>query len=298
MRVVLICVCFLFPTIMRALRQHSQRCSIRPLKQKLTQIVKMSSSTDSASSLSNVSDFNFDKNSNNGLDIYLPNHRFWTQRFPIESDQSSTIDSIVPIMSDAVKKVNSERCIELGIGLFLDANRVLLVPIHEGKVQSQHLLSLPSSGTASASPSSSSHSTAELIVCGFRPRASHASTGPSDNERPVCPQRLSALDKALAGINSATPEDLVGEGLAGTPPARIYRSFVSPKKNAEKVLAADSIEYIKAYNPLLGPLDRAAHRTAQQIEQGILSIHISPIHIIHIHIFPVRVFSSHETGAS
>ena len=81
-----------------------------------------------------------------------------------------------------------------------------------------------------------------------------------------------ALNHALKAINSVTEEELSGEDLEGTPPSRIFRSFVAPRPKAEKIHTQDTENYIKVNNPTLSPLERAASRTAMQIEQAMRQI--------------------------
>jgi hypothetical protein len=92
------------------------------------------------------------------------------------------------------------------------------------------------------------------LICGFSPRAQHVVNAPNEEERPVDPLRLEALNAALLSSTSTTAEELLSERMAGTSPARIYRSFVSPRPN-------------KKY--LLEPVQRAADRTAAQIELAL-----------------------------
>lgn len=106
----------------------------------------------------------------------------------------------------------------------------------------------------------------------LRPRATHAVLGVSEQERPTDVDRLAALNKALLAINSISSDELLGDDLAGTAPSRIYRSFVAPKPTAEAIPDSDSAEYIQTRKPLLGPLERAAQRTAVQIEQAMRQV--------------------------
>lgn len=144
--------------------------------------------------------------------------------------------------------------------LVLSKDYVQLMPIHQGKVQPQHMISVRTSPDVE-----------EILVCGFRPRATHVPGG-VDQERPMNLERLNALKVALRNLNSVTEEDLLGEELAGTPPARIFRSFVCPRPSAEDIATADTEEYIQVHKPLLGPLERAATRTAMQIEQAMRQV--------------------------
>ena len=92
------------------------------------------------------------------------------------------------------------------------------------------------------------------IVCAFAPRASHVFVSPNEEERPVNLSRRSALDESLLKLTSITSDELLSERMAGTSASRIYRSFVSPRPKAVHMLE---------------PLERAANRTAVQIELSL-----------------------------
>lgn len=117
------------------------------------------------------------------------------------------------------------------------------IPIQSGKFQYQHTSLLPNSS--------------QLTVCGFLPRAGQVDIAPSEEERPIDEERRAALDVALENVANITADTLLGAEFAGTPPARIYRSFVSPRPNAVHILE---------------PVERAAARTANQIELGVRQV--------------------------
>ena len=145
-----------------------------------------------------------------GVEVNLPNHRFWTQS--ISSSTATSQDKLLPFIAESVEKISSERFIELGMAIVLSEKSVQLVPIHQGKMQSQHSVNVHTHAPTGQ----------EIVVCGFRPRATHIPGG-VEQERPIDASRLRALNEALSAINSATEEELLGEDLAGTPPARIFR---------------------------------------------------------------------------
>jgi tRNA G18 (ribose-2'-O)-methylase SpoU len=132
----------------------------------------------------------------------------------------------------------------------------LFVPWHAGQLQRQHAVSLPIS-TESQMTLVSESAGLQVILCGFSRRAQHVTVSPSEEERPVDPERLAALNQALLTLTDVTGEQLMTAKYAGTPPARIYRSFASPRRNA--VL-------------LLEPVERAAHRAAEQIEMALRQV--------------------------
>jgi tRNA G18 (ribose-2'-O)-methylase SpoU len=124
-----------------------------------------------------------------------------------------------------------------------------LVPIHDGKLQIQHTTKIPEA----IIPATKTKDEDMLYLCAFSPRASHVCISPNEEERPTNMERKVSLDVALGRI-SISWEDLLSERYAGTPPARIYRSFVAPRPNAVHILE---------------PVERAANRTAAQIELAL-----------------------------
>jgi hypothetical protein len=120
----------------------------------------------------------------------------------------------------------------------------IAVPVQNGQIQMQHASTIPSDAGL-------------LTVCGFLPRASQVDVSPADEERPIDTERRAALDHVLVLIANVTAERLVSAEFAGTPPARIYRSFVSPRPDAVHILET---------------VERAAKRTANQIELGVRQV--------------------------
>ena len=164
-------------------------------------------------------------------------------RFLLRSHNTVT-NITVETLDEIVRETNAYNEITrivYGIAIFPGINTV--VPIHDGIFQSQHINVLP----AKIDPCS-------FITCGFAPRAGHVTNSPNEKDRPIDSVRLNALNVALQNINSVSPEELLGPDFDGTPPARIYRSFVAPRPKAAR---------------LLEPVERIANRTAQQIELGV-----------------------------
>jgi tRNA G18 (ribose-2'-O)-methylase SpoU len=126
----------------------------------------------------------------------------------------------------------------------------------EGKVQLQHTTPIPEvlrTAGKSASASTSADDIDHLFLCAFSPRASNVCIAPDEEERPVDLVRRDALEEVLKRMSISSAE-LLSHQLAGTPPARIYRSFVCPKPNKKFILE---------------PVERAANRTAAQLELAL-----------------------------
>ena len=122
----------------------------------------------------------------------------------------------------------------------------ILVPLHDGMVQPQHVKVVNHAAGNHAA-----------TLCAFSPRAQHVVVAPNEEERPVDQERFAALEAALRSNSNTTSEELLSETLAGTPPVRIYRSFVAPRKGRKHILE---------------PVERAALRCAQQIDLALRQV--------------------------
>lgn len=200
---------------------------------------------------------------------YLGNSRFWTKTINIDIDpDDSSTSRLLEKIKETLLSSTAETLPSAQMGVAIYPYRNLLVPIHEGMVQPQHavLMERPfhfqgidlDSAVASAESISNSvsnpsgNSSGSLIVCGFSPRANHVMVAPSEEERPIDAARLEALDLALLQCSDpVSGAQLLSDEFAGTSPSRIYRSFVSPRPKAIHILE---------------PVERAAKRTAQQIQ--------------------------------
>lgn len=177
--------------------------------------------------------------------------RFWSRSYALTTPTGATADprnisAKLEQVNAALKLDPDSSRVTSGIVLLPlpgDAKKTLLVPVHDGMLQSQH---------------SQIVSTLDerALLCAFSPRAKHVVMAPSEEERPTDPERLASLGRALRGLGISSLE-LLSEGLAGTPPARIYRSFVAPRPGRTHVLE---------------PVDRAANRTAVQIDLALRQV--------------------------
>ena len=188
------------------------------------------------------------KSTSNDVNIYMSNSRFWLRTERVMKNETINLseESIAALSGDI-----DIRGVSYGIAFL--SNIQTIVPIHDGKLQLQH---------ASQTPDFMNDNT--VTVCAFAPRASHVCISPNEYDRAVDPERLACLDTALLRLGTATPEELMREEYAGTPPARIYRSFVSPRPKAKN---------------LLEPVERAANRTALQIELAVRYVTILYIYM-------------------
>lgn len=169
----------------------------------------------------------------------LPNHRFWTHEYTQNTGNSSAL--LIPDDLDLSR-------VEMGVIWSSKAN--CLLPIIEGKAQVQHTTPIPQ---VLRSTNSTSDEPDHLFLCAFSPRASNVCVAPDEEERPVNLVRRDALEEVLTRM-SISSKELLSHQLAGTPPARIYRSFVCPKANKTFILE---------------PVERAANRTAAQLELAL-----------------------------
>ena len=208
-------------------------------------------------------DINLDSSSlENEDDFRQQGNRFWVKSIPYIADSDNS-SSIRTSLADSDLDLSQ---IEVGIALIPtstdDGRLIKIVPIHDGMLQNQHT-SYQALSTNSATdnkksifPSSSSSSSSSVVVCGFYPRASHKNRD-EDNERPMDMDRFHALNQALLATYNIPHTDLSDEKFIGTPPSRIYRSFVYPRIPP---------------NYLLESVAKSALRVAAQIEMAIRQV--------------------------
>ena len=165
-------------------------------------------------------------------DIENPRSRFWIKSFPVTDPNSASIDTVVRNLD--------LRDVDSGFVFF----NALALPVQQGQPQLQHVSAVPMDRSS-------------VSVCSLRPRASQVNICPVEEERPIDWDRKKALDSALPLIANISAEDLLSAQFAGTPPVRIYRSFVAPRPGG---------------NVLLETVERAANRTANQIELGLRQV--------------------------
>lgn len=181
---------------------------------------------------------------------YLSNHRFWSRTLYLDTNINMTsfanLQNKLDDMEYDLKKV------EVGIVIINDQT---LVPIQNGKLQLQHTVSLDK--TLKTNDVFDDNNKVKAFLCAFAPRAESVCISPNEEERPIDLDRLKCLNKALLELTSTSSDELLSERMAGTPPSRIYRSFVSPRPNAVHILE---------------PVERAANRTAAQIELALRQV--------------------------
>ena len=135
--------------------------------------------------------------------------------------------------------------VEVGIVII---DEKTLIPIYSGKLQLQHTVSLD--GKLNTNDIFSDNNKVKAFLCACAPRAETVCIAPNEEERPIDLERLKCLDQALLKLTSTTAEELLSDRMAGTPPARIYRSFVCPRPKAVHILE---------------PTERAANRTGTKV---------------------------------
>jgi 23S rRNA (guanosine2251-2'-O)-methyltransferase len=131
----------------------------------------------------------------------------------------------------------------------------LFVPLSSNVMQTQHVV-VERAPSLMHSHSNPPVEGLKVIFCGFSPRAQHLESLPEDTDRVVHEERLLALNKALKKSSNTSGEDLLSSKYAGTPPSKMYRSFIAPRQGI-------------LMNPSLANVDRAAERTANQIEMAL-----------------------------
>lgn len=176
-------------------------------------------------------------------------NRFWVASVPYNSDSNTVSNQSFDDIKTALSKSGLDLSqVEVGIALFptSDRNLTKVVPIHDGLLQMQHT-------SYQALSSGSIDGASSVTVCGFYPRAAHVNREEED-ERPMDTDRFHALNQALLATYNITHTELLEERYTGTPPSRIYRSFVYPRVKP---------------NYLLESAEKASLRVAAQIEMAI-----------------------------
>lgn len=181
--------------------------------------------------------------------------RFWSRSIDLKNQNSiDTKINITETMEKLAVTLREDHPDSKGVtaGIVLlplpgleGENKSILVPIHDGMIQQQHAKVVNHSGKNNA------------VLCAFSPRAQHVVVSPNEEERPVDPDRYEALERALKTNSNTTSAELLSDSLAGTPPARIYRSFVAPRAGKTHILE---------------PVERAALRTAVQIDLALRQV--------------------------
>ena len=112
------------------------------------------------------------------------------------TDEGRGLESAIGALqdSDEAKKVS------VGMAIAdMGSEQGFLIPIHEGMVQRQHILATKTEGAAG-----------KILLCAFNPRAQPNELSPAEQERPIDPERLAALNKELTEMG-ILPEDLNGQ---------------------------------------------------------------------------------------
>jgi len=202
---------------------------------------------------------------------YLSGHRFWSETVQFEhplnvtdgaSLEPESIDTIMSNLTRAMDHVQQTGR-RLDVGIVFAPKSGFIIPIHDGNLQRQHLSAVhPDLSATPGQANRTLQGEAEVegervLVCGFSPRASHVVTSPDAEERPLDPNRLKCLNEAISRFEGMSPELLMSDEYAGTPPARIYRSFVAPRPSAQHMVE---------------PTERAANRTAAQIDLALRQV--------------------------
>lgn len=196
-------------------------------------------------------------------DFSNPEHfRFWTRVLTMNYPSNSIDVEVVTSELKLALAIENIDIIRMQTGLAMIQSLGLMIPIHDGVIQTQHVQYIPSLVTSknvdlnNNSTLPIANNTIDVQFYGFSPRAKHVCVSPSEEERFIDPDRVYTLNKALE-IISISAEELLSENMAGTPPSRIYRSFVSPRLKAVHIIE---------------PLERAANRTATQIELALRQV--------------------------
>lgn len=199
------------------------------------------------------------------VELPLPLRRFWSKEVTLNaSDEYSALRAVKCLM-DKGSVHAADDLTRTENGLVLIPQLDMVIPFLEGQIQTQHSTKCLGMRPDSQLQDSKSVTFGEMkaLICGFSRRAQsfHADDVESP-ERPVSMERKKALDSALVQLGlDVTADDLLGSEYVGTPPSRIYRSFVCPRKPKDGVA-----------HPFVESLDRLAVRMADQINFALRQV--------------------------
>ena len=146
--------------------------------------------------------------------------RFWSRSIDLATDYTG--DTNIDALKEELESNDDTKSINLGFVIIPPSTdkekKHLLVPINEGKVQSQHIRQVDLSHS-----SATTTTTSKAIIGAFNPRAAPVDVSPTEQERPIVQERLDALNQELEKLDIDN-ESLLSGIYAGTPPHRIYRS--------------------------------------------------------------------------
>jgi 23S rRNA (guanosine2251-2'-O)-methyltransferase len=185
--------------------------------------------------------------------------RFWMKTFSLHEKDEKFVELLEPIkLVNRIGKLILERAIIIpksDNSLLFIPNLNLYAPLSNSVVQTQHVI-VDGVSTVQQSHERLSGEGLKIVFFGFAPRAQHLESLPEDTDRVVHEERRLTLNKALEKSSNILGEDLLGSKFAGTPPSKMYRSFIAPRKGI-------------LMNPSLANVERAAERTANQIEMAL-----------------------------
>jgi 23S rRNA (guanosine2251-2'-O)-methyltransferase len=184
--------------------------------------------------------------------------RFWSQTLKYDAraiEAHLTKEEKLSMLIKEMQKDTSITKVFTGMAITSvpgDDHEGYVLPIHDGQIQKQHITAT----TMNAVRGNRDGIYIPVHLFSFNPRAQQIETSPAAEERPIDTERLAALNVQLANMNILV-DDLMSGNLAGTPPAKIYRSFVCPRPGKQH---------------LIEPIERAAKRTASQIELSLRQV--------------------------
>lgn len=177
---------------------------------------------------------------------------------------------------DALNRIKSavkQKELQLTIcdhGVIIVPKYSLIIPVHDGLIQSQHVVFSDANATNSIDATMVKKSndiiesdvtsdsancyidteteTIPMTVCSFYNRGSiHGNI----EEREIDTTKLEALNKALLKVATISGDELMSSSFSGSPAQKMYKAFVMPRVN-------------RSYR--IEPVDISALRVAQQIE--------------------------------
>ena len=199
------------------------------------------------------------------LDSFITNKRFWSKSIDFDVNFTSN-EQLFKHIDGLLAKNSTEFDIKTDIpnynhmdqGMVIIPKDNIIIPIMSGRLQVQHATKFNDNAVL---PTSSDNKL-KLIFCGFAPNAQSMILETNTSPRILDEERKKLLDESLILVGAGVSgEELSSREFEGTPPSRIYRSFVCPRE-PKKVKTTED----------LFPLSRHAHRIANEIMHAVRQV--------------------------
>jgi 23S rRNA (guanosine2251-2'-O)-methyltransferase len=201
--------------------------------------------------------------------------KFWSKtiNLNVTNDKVNLISTVSQLLQKEGGLSSDFPSIESGVAIFPKYGT--MVPIEGNMLKETLSIKLPAQFALANQNKNSEAKSYPVTICAFVPQEGTAAQrgavreaidplrGGVGKDRPFDLERMITLDLALYNLSAeefggSAKLDLLSDAYCGTPPARIYRSFVCPRDPRERAE--------RRYPELI---DQAAKRTALQIQMAL-----------------------------